>query len=70
LSYRASHVGLTQCGVGHNPAMPDSESRRERKARALRKRGWGEAKIERWLDEQRAVAAREKRIHPPPPLGG
>jgi hypothetical protein len=67
LSYGTSHVGLTQCGVSHNPAMPDSESGREQKARALRKRGWGEAKIERWLDEQRTVAAREKRVHPPPP---
>jgi hypothetical protein len=49
--------------------MSHSESSRRRKLRALRKRGWSEAKIERWLDERNVVAAREERIHPLPPWG-
>jgi hypothetical protein len=49
--------------------MPHSKSGLARKLKALRKRGWSEAKIERWLAEQSAVAAREERIHPLPPWG-
>lgn len=47
--------------------MPDSDSPNKRKLAALRKRGWGEAKIQRWLHEKVIVAAREERSTPPPP---
>jgi hypothetical protein len=47
--------------------MSHSESSRKRKLKALRKRGWSESRIERWLDEQKAVSARDERIHPSPP---
>jgi hypothetical protein len=33
----------------------------------LRKRGWGEAKIARWLEQKHVIDAREERLHPPPP---
>jgi hypothetical protein len=49
--------------------MSHSESPRLRKLKALRKRGWSESRIERWLDEQRAISAREERINPPPAWG-
>jgi hypothetical protein len=52
--------------TGHTPLMPDSDSdpARRRKVQALRKKGWTEARIDRWLHEQDLVAAREDRIRP------
>jgi hypothetical protein len=44
--------------------MPDSDPAHRRKVRALRKKGWTETKIDRWLHEQDLVAAREGRIRP------
>ena len=41
--------------------MSPSKSARQRKLKALRDRGWGEAKIQRWLNEQDVVTSREER---------
>lgn len=48
--------------------MADPEDvARERMRRKLRRRGWGEAKIARWLEQKHLVEAREGRLHPPQP---
>jgi hypothetical protein len=43
------------------------EAELERNLSKLRKQGWGEAKIARWLEQKRLVEGREERLHPPAP---
>jgi hypothetical protein len=55
-------AGHCDCGSGlgsQPPAVDDPE----RQVPKLRKKGWGEAKIRRWLDERKGAAARNERIN-------
>ncbi|MAG59048.1 MAG: hypothetical protein CMJ83_22395 [Planctomycetes bacterium] len=46
--------------LGSHPSSREPVDREVR--RHLRRKGWSEAKIQRWLDQQKAIAARNERV--------
>lgn len=57
-------VGHCDCGTALAPATEDRASKRTQQAAKLAKKGWSQAKIERWLvDRERADERADERRH-------
>lgn len=60
-AYYRAYEGMCDCGVALGRAAHDTSSGKppEVQVRALRRKGWSEAKVQRWLEEKSDAAARK-----------
>ena len=57
--------GLCMCGTSLGAAVPPEpvdQLRQEAKVKGLKRQGWSDAKVERWLESKRSSHAREERV--------